>query len=102
MPSPDDLRGAFETLRREELLGVPPMRVGVEHHRRPHLLRWSLAALFLIALVTGGATLLQHRRREEPLRVPVISAPTDFLLVTPDTKLTRSVPYFGAPRKGVL
>ena len=103
--SPDDLRDTFHELRAEERLRVPPFRVAQTRvsapHRvsGPHYLRLAVALLLL--LVIGAAVLL---RRQPPAHsnqsISTWRAPTDFLLQTPGSKLLRTVPTFGGPKKG--
>ena len=102
MPSPDELRDSFRDLRDAEQRHVPPFRSLVE--RRPsgrRRLRYTFAIAALL-LVVAGASLL-HRRMTRPVTTTSIStwkAPTDFLLQTPNTKLLRTVPTFGMPKRG--
>ena len=106
--SPDDLRDAFHELRAEEQRHAPPFRASVE--RRPSSAadgrdarRYTYAVAMLMLLMIGAAMLI---RRQPPARPPLrhsIStwkAPTDFLLQTPGSKLLRTVPTFGVPKKG--
>jgi hypothetical protein len=99
--SPDDLRDAFHELRHEERRGVPPFRAQTRVSA-PRYLRF--AVVFAVLLLITATALL---RRAAPERRPVNSgsistwkAPTDFLLQTPESKLLRTVPTFGVPKKG--
>jgi hypothetical protein len=99
--SPDDLRDAFHELRAEEQRGVPPFRVAQTRMSAPHYFRFAVALLLLLLI---GAVMLI--RRQPPARPPfrqsisTWKAPTDFLLQTPESKLLRTVPTFGLPKKG--
>ena len=105
--SPDDLRDTFHELRAEELRQVPPFRASVE--RRPSSAadgrdarRYTYAVVLLLLLVIGAAMLIRRQPSASPLRQSISTwkAPTDFLLQTPESKLLRTVPTFGVPKKG--
>jgi hypothetical protein len=98
--SPDDLRDAFHELRAEEQRHAPPFRVAQARVSAPHYLRFAVALLLL--LVIGVAMLIRRQPSAPPLRQSISTwkAPTDFLLQTPGSKLLRTVPTFGVPKKG--
>jgi len=100
--SPDDLRAAFHELRAEEQRHVPPFRVAQKRVPAPHYLRYA-ALVALLLLITSAALLRRAATQRRPVSAGSIStwkAPTDFLLQTPGSKLLRTVPTFGVPKKG--
>jgi hypothetical protein len=99
--SPDDLRDAFHELRADEQRGVPPFRVSQTRVSAAHYFRVAVA--FLLLLVIGAAVLIRRQppaRQSSPQSISTWKAPTDFLLKTPESKLLRTVPAFGLPKKG--
>jgi hypothetical protein len=106
--SPDDLRDAFHELRAEEQRGVPPFRASglssVGGRGRPPLhRRYTFAVATLLLLLIGAAMLIRRQppaRHSLPQSISTWKAPTDFLLQTPESKLLRTVPAFGLPKKG--
>jgi hypothetical protein len=99
--SPDDLRDAFHELRADEQRKVPPFRLAQTKASAPHYFRFAVALLLL--LVIGAAILIRRQqpaRQSLPQSISTWKAPTDFLLQTPESKLLRTVPAFGLPKKG--
>ena len=101
MHSPDDLRAAFHELRDQDERQVPPFRVAQAAGRDAR--RYTLAIATLLLLVIGAAVLLRRQPPTQSAAAKSIStwkAPTDFLLQTPESKLLRTTPTFGIPKKG--
>jgi hypothetical protein len=91
----------FQELRDEEQRHVPPFRVAQAGGREAR--RYTLAMAMLLLFVIGAAVLLRRHSSTQPNAANSIStwkAPTDFLLQTPESKLLRTVPSFGIPKKG--
>jgi hypothetical protein len=100
--SPDDheIRALFDGLRRDEAKRIPPYRrpTSAAQSSRPVFLR-AITAMLLIAAV--GILLLRREQPQQPVPNEVASftwtAPTDFLLDTPQSDLLRTTPRIGAP-----
>lgn len=97
----DDLRRAFERLRRADAAATPPFeRVLARSARRPRKARGLavLASASVAAAVLAGLAI----RRSDPPPMPVVSlegwtAPTDFLLETPGRRILGGETGIGAP-----
>lgn len=97
-----DLRAAFETLRRETQAGVAPFR---RPRRAParRTIAWHLKPLLatgVLAAVIAGLVIerraVERRRIVEPfLTSTAWESPTDFLLATPGQELLNTVPAVG-------
>ena len=105
-PAPDEieLRARFDELRREEQARIPAYRP--PHHlpkRRPPVRMRFLAAaamlLIVVAIASWRTSSQRDAQRPAAVEVPSLqwTAPTDFLLQTPQSDLLRTTPRFGAP-----
>ena len=105
-PTPDEieLRARFDELRREEQARVPAYRPpDRQPKRRPAMRKRFLAAAAMLLIVFAIASWRASWRRDAPpsatTNAPSFqwTAPTDFLLQTPQSDLLRTTPRFGAP-----
>jgi hypothetical protein len=110
-----DLRALFQRQREKDLAGAPAFgRViaGTERPEAPRVRirpRFAVAAAATVVLVAGTLAVLQRGLTGDTrapdllsgLTTSVWRSPTDFLLDVPQSELTRTVPTFGAPLRGL-
>jgi hypothetical protein len=118
MPNDDDrdLRALFQRQRQKDRAAGPAFERVIAGTRRPEAPRgrirprFAMAAAATVVLVAGTLAVLQERgltgdRRAglllSGLTTSVWRAPTDFLLDMPQSDLTRTVPTFGVPLRGL-
>ena len=106
MPAPDEieLRARFDELRREEQARIPPYRPPDRlAKRRPGVRMRFLAAAATVLILVAIASWRGSWRRDAPPHAAIDAkpfqwtAPTDFLLQTPQSDLMRTTPRIGAP-----
>lgn len=99
MHSPDDdIRKAFEELRRADAASTPTFRHLWNARRSPKRPRFQfIAAAACLLMLIGLLLVLKPRPREMPPIPATLVGPTDFLLDTPGRDFARSVPQFASP-----
>ena len=95
----EDLRAAFDTLRRETNAGLTPFDMPRSPTRR-RTLRWHVRPMLatgLLAAVIAGVVLERRAMERREMLAPFLTSttwesPTDFLLATPGKELLNTVP----------
>ena len=97
---------SFAQLRREEEAAVPPFTQVMQRRVRARRVasRFAVAFAAIVLLVTALLIVRREHERPQSYAFPQWKAPTDFLLETPGTELTRDVPAIGMTEipKGVV
>lgn len=90
------LRAAFHEVRVFDRVRVPAFAVRPSAQRRaPSLLRPLAAALLVLMVLAPFIALLRSDTATDRSAMSGWTAPTDFLLGTPQAELLRDVPRFG-------